>query len=63
MIASGVYTERRDAYHHDPIPLKLLILCSLRILTRNYTYDDLLEATHQQLVIFLSYFAHGILKE
>lgn len=43
--AANFWSERAIAAGKAAVPLELLLLGSLRILTRNWTFDDLLEAT------------------
>ena len=43
--ADGIWTERCDAFGRDANPVELLLLGTLRILTRNWTFDDVYEAT------------------
>jgi len=45
MRRDAVWSEDIDAYGHEGVPMELLVLGSLRILTRNWTLDDLREAT------------------
>ena len=43
--AANIWSEKANAAGKPAVPLELLLLGSLRILTRNWTFDDLLEAT------------------
>ena len=43
--AANIWSEKPNAAGKPPVPMELLLLGSLRILTRNWTFDDLLEAT------------------
>ena len=45
MRRDAVWTEGNDAWGYECVPMELLLLGSLRILTRNWTFDDLREAT------------------
>lgn len=45
MRRDAVWIEDADAFGHECVPMELLLLGSLRVLTRNWTFDDLREAT------------------
>lgn len=42
---ANIWSEKPNAAGKPAVPMELLLLGSLRILTRNWTFDDLLEAT------------------
>jgi len=65
--AANIWSERASAAGKPAVPLELLLLGSLRILTRNWTFDDLLEATfisertHRKfLIAFVDWMANNV---
>ena len=53
----GFWKENCDAFGRPPIPTELLVLGSLRILTRNWTFDCINEATFISERSMKSFFA------